>query len=100
MKIKCAAIKYKDKVYEGNSHPEIGMLMLKHKVCPRPYPGGQAQGFVTECGKFVSREEALAIAICSGQVTYGETVKKHELYSEDLRGTVPPEKYWINRKRS
>ena len=73
MKIKCAAIRYKDKIYEGRSHCEIGWQMLKDGVCERPFPGGDAQGFVTECGKFVRRAAALAIAIQAGQVVQGET---------------------------
>ena len=85
MRIKCAAIKYHDKVYEGTSHCEIGLKMIEDKVCRRPYPSGKAQGFVTECGLFVNRATALAIAIEAGQVVAGKTIHRHDLFSEDLR---------------
>ena len=83
--IKCAAIIYQGKIYQGLSHPEIGLKMVEDKICPRPYPGGKAQGFVTEDGKFVNRNEAMNIAIQAGQVVPGQTTHKNELFSEDLR---------------
>ena len=86
MRVKCAAILYEGKIYEGISHCDIGFDMLKRKVCNRPYPGGDAQGFVTECGKFVSREEALEIAIAARQVKRGQTTNNNQLFSEDIRG--------------
>jgi len=87
MRIKCAAIRYKDKIYEGESHPKIGLKMLEDGVCERPYPGGKAQGFVTDKGLFVSRKKALMIAARAKQVTIGRTQTPHELFSEDLRNT-------------
>ena len=86
MKVKCAAILYKGKIYEGQAHCDIGLAMIREKVCRCPYPGGNAQGFVTDDGQFVSREEALRIAISAGQVKEGETCQKDRLFSEDLRG--------------
>lgn len=85
MRIKCAAILYHDKVYEGRSHCEIGNKMIEDGVCPKPYLGGETQGFVTECGMFVRRPAALRIAVKAGQVVRGQTLSDHELYSEDLR---------------
>jgi len=85
MRIKCAAIRYKDEVYEGKSHYEIGTKMITDKVCPKPFPGGDDQGFVTECGRYVRRAPALHIAIQAGQVIEGETMTSHHLFSEDLR---------------
>jgi hypothetical protein len=85
MRIKCAAIKYHGKIYEGASHCEIGLKMIEDKVCRRPYPTGQAQGFVTECGLFVNRAAALMIAIEAGQVVSGKTMHWRELFSEDLK---------------
>lgn len=85
MKIKCAAIKYNGEIYEGPSHCEIGHQMIKDKVCPRPFPGGKAQGFVTDSGVFVEREEALMIALEAGQIVKGEHCHPNHLFSEDLR---------------
>jgi hypothetical protein len=85
MRIKCAAIKYDGKIFEGRSHPEIGQKMIKDGVCPKPFPGGEAQGFVTDEAIFVDREKALIIAIEAGQVVEGETSHGRELFSEDLR---------------
>lgn len=85
MRIKCAAIRYNGNIYEGNSHYEIGSKMIKDNVCVPPFPGGEDQGFVTECGRYVRREPALAIAIRSGQVEDGKTFQPHKLFSEDLK---------------
>lgn len=81
-----AAIKYSngiDHIYTGWRHCYIGITMVETGACPRPYPGGDAQGFITNVGRFVGRVEALAIAKAAGQ-----TILKHGnpdvLYSEDL----------------
>lgn len=58
--------------------------MIRDGVCPPPYPSGDAQGFVTECGKFVRRAPALMLAIRAKQVEPGTTLDKRKLYSEDL----------------
>jgi hypothetical protein len=58
--------------------------MIKDHVCMRPFPGGDKQGFVTECGKYVTRKEALVIAIAAGQVVEGKTHHYEHLFSEDL----------------
>lgn len=85
MKISSAAILFNNKIYTGISHCEIGCKMVRDKVCER-YPSGDAQGFITDDGKFVSRWQALRIAIRAGQVEMGKTVNKNELFSEDLKG--------------
>jgi len=87
MKIDRAAIIHNDKIYTGDGksrHGEIGIKMIKDGACKRPYPGGNAQGFVTEDGKFVDRETALMMAIRAGQVKAGETCHRRMLFSEDL----------------
>ena len=84
MKIKSAAIIYKDIVYSGRSHCEIGHKMLSDNVCPRPFPGGVAQGFITDEDKFVSREEAFKIAMEAKQIVVDKTYHSKELFSEDL----------------
>ena len=85
MRIKCAAIRHDGKVYEGRSHAEIGLQMLRDGVCLPPYPHGDDQGFVTECGRYVRRAPALMIAIAARQVLEGRTINRRELFSEDLR---------------
>jgi len=84
MRIKAAAILYKGKIYEGRRHCEIGLKMLADGACGRPYPGGKAQGFVTDAGEFVGRADALTIAIAAGQVVKGKTHHPNHLFSEDL----------------
>ena len=83
-RIKSAAIVHKGVIYTGKSHCTIGLQMIGCGVCNRPYPSGDAQGFVTDDGIFVNRTDALKIAIKSGQVEQGKTVNKHYLFSEDL----------------
>lgn len=84
MRIKSAAIMHNGVIHHGESHSEIGIQMIREGVCNCPYPTGDCQGFVTECGRYVTRKQALAIAIRSGQVKQGCTRYPHELYSADL----------------
>lgn len=92
MKIKCAAILFNGKIYEGENHPVIRQKMLEDGICKCPYSGGKAQGFVTECGRFVSRKEAMQIAIKAGQVDPGKTTLTCNLFSEDLKYAKPQKK--------
>lgn len=84
MRIKCAAIRHNGNIYEGKNHAVIGWNMIDIEACEPPYPGGENQGFVTECGKYVRREPALMIAIRAGQVEVGKTIHPRKLFSEDL----------------
>ncbi len=85
--IKEAAIQHEGKVFTGRNHPTIGIAMVANGDCKRPYPCGDAQGFVTSTGRFVGREEAMRIALAAGQVVYGDTSgQKDTLYSEDING--------------
>jgi hypothetical protein len=86
MKIKSAAIIYKGTIYQGNSHCEIGLKMLKDKVCKKPYPAGDAQGFVTDTGEFVDRAKALIIAKENNQIIQ-KNGNQNILFSEDLKKT-------------
>ena len=83
MKIKCAAIRYQGNIYEGQSHYSIFQRMRMNGVCEK-MPGGDDQGFITECGKYVRRGSSLQIAIKAGQVVEGETINRRHLFSEDL----------------
>lgn len=84
MRVKCAAIFHNGEIHEGKTHAVIGLGMIKAHVCMTPFPGGNNQGFVTECGKYVTRKEAMVIAIEAKQVEAGKTCNLVELYSEDL----------------
>ena len=84
MRIKCAAIRYNGQIYEGRRHAEIGIKMVDDGICPRPYPHGDDQGFVTECGRYVRRAPARMIALANGQITDDNTTHPRELFSEDL----------------
>jgi hypothetical protein len=91
-----AAIKGKDgTLYIAASHGIAGEEYVR-STGKRPFPAGDAQGFVTDGMRFVSREEAMTIALDAGQVTRTPTGWDHrtpgevgmgatELYSEDLR---------------
>jgi hypothetical protein len=88
-KIKCAAIRVKDtgKIYEGRRHYNI--MQSVDEDCNRLIKDCSMsaidQGFVTEDGKFVGREEALKIAVECGQVKMENKVgNKYMLFSEDL----------------
>lgn len=74
---------YEGVAYTGWRHCLIGIEMRRKNICPRPYPGGDAQGFVTNTGRFVGRVEALAIAKQAGQAIKKNGSKRY-LYSEDL----------------
>ena len=84
MRIKCAAIRFQDNIFEGESHYSIFQRMRNNGVCDK-MPGEDDQGFVTECGKYVRRAPALAIAIRAGQVEQGKTINSRHLFSEDIR---------------
>ena len=90
MRIKCAAIWHKGVAHEGRRHHEIGLRMLKEGICGRPYPGGSSQGFVTDDGQFLNREDAMMVAILAGQVVKGKTHHPRQLFSEDLDATQVP----------
>lgn len=78
-RIKCAAIQQDGKIYEGWAHFRIIIDMVEVQGIKPPITG--LQGFVTEDGEFVTREEAAKIAFEAGQVR-----RQHsKLFSEDLR---------------
>ncbi len=81
MRIKEAAVFYQGKTLSGPRHGELtfqiigedgGLVKLAHVM----------MGFVTECGKFVSRQEATKIAFAAGQIK--SDLGGRPLYSEDL----------------
>jgi hypothetical protein len=86
-RVVAAAITYKGETYIGPSHPQIGWRMLEAEICPRPFPSGKAQGFVTDGGRFVCREEARHIVVSNGQCP--RPMHPRMLHSEDMRAVDP-----------
>lgn len=79
--IKESAILLDGVVYTGHRHHNI-----IHDLAERGFktPIGGEQGFVTEAGEFVTREEAAKIAIECGQVEAAKMHRPDVLFSEDL----------------
>lgn len=72
--IKMAAIKYGDYIFKGNYHGEALTKMgrtlgLGDDI---PFPSNYLEGFITNQGRFVSREDAAKIANLNRKVAYSE----------------------------
>ena len=84
MRIKCAAVRYSGKVYEGKDHDDITYQMVIESQGAVDLDDCD-KGFVTDTGLFVSREAAYVIAGSAGQLgnnwKYGT---KARLQSYDL----------------
>jgi len=79
-RVKEAAIRKDGVVYTGRNHAEI----LRDKTRPFGFLKCGEQGFATDSGRYVDREEAARVALASGQIDrlhFSDT----ELYSEELR---------------
>jgi hypothetical protein len=63
-------------------HHDVGRHMLEQGH-PRPFPGGDAQGFLLSNGEFASRIAARTCAIANQQLL-PRAGKTAELYSEDV----------------
>lgn len=79
MRIEAAAIIHDGKVWTGRRHHLI-MRAIVEKLGPEVAPINGEQGFVTDTGKFVDREEAARIAFEAGQMD--RHVRR--LFSEDI----------------
>lgn len=79
MRIKEAAIQLDGKVWTGRRH-HLVIRSIIDALGADAAPVIGVQGFVTECGKFVEREEAARIAFEAGQTTK----LLPTLFSEDL----------------
>jgi hypothetical protein len=79
-RIKESAIIHKGVVWTGRRHHNI-IADIVSKTGDRPVTG--EQGFVTEDGEFVNREDAAKIALSNGQVKELKFNSKL-LFSEDL----------------
>lgn len=86
-KIKCAAIKYKlngeseEKYTTGQSHADcINCFSFMDIPARERDRESEIQGFMTDSGRFVCRQEAREIALISGQIN--KNYPYNELYSE------------------
>ena len=79
-----AAVKIDDKVHAGVSHPEI----IEREGLDPSVRKTSASGFLTNRGRFVSREEGQTIAERANQVD--KKPKGHQLWSEDIRSGRRP----------
>lgn len=103
-KILCAAVWYKDIILKKeipitvylpkNIEKGIVFCGLRHSQCiyskcgitglRDSESGENEQGFLTSKNRFVSREEALVIALKENQVLDLKEIRGNKLYSEDL----------------
>ena len=79
-KIFKSAIKQSNKVYVGKRHSDVIRIMVKDGFS---IPIKGIQGFVTEDGKFLNREESAKVALKNKQIKKLK-FSKTKLYSEDL----------------
>lgn len=86
LKVEAAAIMGKDGICYSLPRParhyHVGKYMIEQGH-PRPFPGGDAQGFILTDGTFVTRKVAKDHAVINNQILPGES-KCRELFSEDL----------------
>lgn len=79
MKIAAAAILERGRVWTGTRHHLIIRDIVEARGKEEGYVSGE-QGFVTDDGRFVEREEAAKIAFEAGQIPE----PKKYLFSEDV----------------
>ncbi len=87
-RIDCAAIKHGDgrvfSVPSPGRHHNVCSLMHELNVWDRDSEEHHVQGFVTDRGRFVDREEGRLIALRAGQIIRRCGGDQHRLYSENL----------------
>lgn len=68
-RVVCAAILYGDFIICGARHFDTPMHSVLAKI-PEDVKGGgyREQGFIDQCGEFMSREEAFEVATIAGQI--------------------------------
>ncbi|OGG57611.1 hypothetical protein A2853_01950 [Candidatus Kaiserbacteria bacterium RIFCSPHIGHO2_01_FULL_55_17] len=85
-RIKTAAIKYKEEIFEGRTHYEAWLLMsAKYPETVAPSADEREDGYITTNDRFVSRKEALEIAEAADQIKKERGHSGHDLASEDLK---------------
>lgn len=76
-----AAIKIGERIWTGQRHSDI----VPKIIGDRAKVSEGIQGFMTTTGRFVDRQEAVKIAVKSGQITLPKKCNPQDtLYSEDL----------------
>jgi len=80
--IKESAILFNGVVFTGRRHHDVISKIIA-ETGVKKVGGEHTQGFVTDDGKFVDREEAAKIALQRGQIKKLKFNSK-ELFSEDL----------------
>lgn len=81
-KIKSSAVKLNNVIYTGRHHIDCFVLMLQNYKISQEEVMKAEQGFLTENGFFVNREQALEIAKHFNQIKVKHP-SENELYSED-----------------
>lgn len=77
--VTCAAIRVGDQIFYGKRHSDC--IFLANRINGEP-PRERIEGFLTDMGRFVDREEAMDIAIKAKQVSRDHSGTR--LFSEDL----------------
>lgn len=68
-KVAQAAVRYDAEVFTGRNHALImGALYDRFETLPANEEGRLEDGFVTNTGRFITRQEAMALAVSSGQL--------------------------------
>lgn len=84
MKLQRAAIIRDGKVYDGfKSHWEIRAYTLKDED-PQKRQRGDVEGFTTDTGRFLTRQEAIPVAIDAGQLSERYRDLQRDLLSSDI----------------
>ena len=74
-----AAVKHNDQVHTGKTHGDIVYRLITERIFNYDKPAYE-EGFVTDNGNFMSRQEAAEEAFRCGQIP----AKKLRLFSYDL----------------
>lgn len=88
-RIVCAAIKLDESIITGVRHYDKNMMAIIHElngdkpIEESPWVKAK-QGFITNKYRFVTREEAWAIAKSQDQIYWGKDRPPGPLFSEDL----------------
>lgn len=80
-----SAVRYHDKVYALEA-PNRHWHVIQ-KICEetgKDMDGSCEQGFLDDRGKFLSRKNALAVALKAGQVKCPDSIRAGRLFSEDV----------------
>ena len=85
--IERAAIRFRGHVYSlppPNRHHHVMRHIRETTGAAYVYSPGDDEGFLDSLGNYLTREQALAVALRCGQVKVPADVRCGELFSEDL----------------